>query len=225
MKKTELSPKTEATLEILCQVALTLGAAEAIPIEAEGIVIDERVTLKCLVPRCSFFGRNLMCPPNLLPVEEFKNIVALYKTAILVKVKASSASAPVEFTSAENITKVWSMTDSALKNKGHEPPAVTSYISELKTSQNLLNDIISAMEAASLREGNRFTAGFTAGSCLICEECVGPGSSETCCHPFQARPSMEAMGIDVVGTAERAGIDLAFSSDQSTYWFGLVLID
>lgn len=225
MRKTEPSPKTVASLERLCQIARTSGAAEAIPINVNDVVIDARVILKCLVPRCSFFGRNLMCPPNLLPVEEFKNIVALYKTAILVKVKASSASTPAEITSAENITKVWSMTDSALKNKGREPPAVTSYISELKTSQNLLNDIISAMEAASLREGNRFTAGFTAGSCLICEECVGPSSSETCCHPFQARPSMEAMGIDVVGTTERAGIDLAFSSGQSTYWFGLVLID
>jgi predicted metal-binding protein len=36
---------------------------------------------------------------------------------------------------------------------------------------------------------------------------------------------MEAMGIDVVGTAERAGMGLAFSSGESTFWFGLVLID
>jgi predicted metal-binding protein len=166
-----------------------------------------------------------MCPPNLLPVEEFKNIITLYKTAILIKVKASSASAPAEMTDAENIATVWSMADSALKNEGREPSAVTGYISELKTSQSLLESIITAIEAASLREGNRFTAGFTAGSCLICEECVGPGSSETCRHPFQARPSMEAMGIDVVGTAERAGMGLAFSSGESTFWFGLVLID
>jgi predicted metal-binding protein len=225
LRKSEPSPKKAASLKRLCQIARASGAVDAIPIEVKDVVIDERVTLKCLVPLCSFYGRNLMCPPNLLPVEEFKKIITLYKMAILINVKASSASVPAVMTDAENIAKVWSMADSALKNEGREPSVVTGYISELKTSQFLLESIITAIEAASLKEGNRFTAGFTAGSCLICEECVGPNSSEACRHPFQARPSMEAIGIDVVGTAERAGIDLAFSSGKSTFWFGLVLID
>ena len=44
--------------------AHALGADRAAPLPAASVVVDERVRLKCRVPRCSSYGRNLMCPPH-----------------------------------------------------------------------------------------------------------------------------------------------------------------
>ncbi|TRZ50657.1 MAG: hypothetical protein D4S01_06230, partial [Dehalococcoidia bacterium] len=40
-----------------------------------------------------------------------------------------------------------------------------------------------------------------------------------------ARPSMEAMGIDVVATAKKAGLRLNFGRDEARGWVGLILVD
>jgi len=36
---------------------------------------------------------------------------------------------------------------------------------------------------------------------------------------------MEAMGIDVMATVERAGLYLSFARDRDRSWVGLVLVD
>jgi hypothetical protein len=36
---------------------------------------------------------------------------------------------------------------------------------------------------------------------------------------------MEAMGIDVIATAHKAGLDLDFSRDGGRSWVGLVLVE
>jgi hypothetical protein len=36
---------------------------------------------------------------------------------------------------------------------------------------------------------------------------------------------MEAMGIDVMETARRAGLNLGFSRDAGRSWIGLLLVD
>jgi predicted metal-binding protein len=52
---------------------------------------------------------------------------------------------------------------------------------------------------------------------------VKPGGR--CAHPFKARPSMEAMGIDVTATTEKAGLEVpSYPIDQSVTWTGLVLL-
>jgi len=53
---------------------------------------------------------------------------------------------------------------------------------------------------------------------------VGVGAAEPCRHTFQARSSMEAMGIDVVATVERAGLPVAFPVTDKVTWTGLVLL-
>ena len=53
-----------------------------------------------------------------------------------------------------------------------------------------------------------------------------PGrSAEQCRHPFEARPSMEAVGIDVVATAEAAGLSVELPAEDHPAWTGLLLID
>lgn len=223
MKTTAKEKKRE--LDSLCQIALDNGAEKAVPIPASDVVIDERVSMKCLVPICSFYGRNIMCPPNLISVEHFKRIASLYSAAILIQIPSSSRPAPPEVASAVSLDDVWKTMNPTNRVDHMKSTPTIEYFNELKASQEKLYSIINAIESASLKAGNRFSIGFAAGGCLLCEKCVGPDSSEPCNHPFKARPSMEAMGIDVVGTAEKAGIIIDFLVTQSSNWFGLIFID
>ncbi len=64
---------------------------------------------------------------------------------------------------------------------------------------------------------------FGAGPCFLCEECA---FEEGCRHPREARPAMEASGIDVFKTARQAGfaIDVCRGRDDEQHYYGLVLL-
>jgi len=72
-------------LKQLQNEAIQLGATEAKVIPISSIVIDERVRLKCLVPLCDKYNQNLMCPPNLPSVEEFRKSISRYSKALFVQ--------------------------------------------------------------------------------------------------------------------------------------------
>jgi predicted metal-binding protein len=66
--------------------------------------------------------------------------------------------------------------------------------------------------------------GLGAGPCRLCRECAfGKG----CRHSYQARPSMEACGIDVYQTARVNGfsIEVVRSRRDPQHYFGLVLVE
>src|SRR3990172_4022937 len=65
--------------------AIQLGATKVKVIPISSIVIDERVRLKCLVPLCDKYNQNLMCPPHLPVVEEFRKAAARYSRALFVQ--------------------------------------------------------------------------------------------------------------------------------------------
>jgi predicted metal-binding protein len=72
-------------MEQLREEAIRLGAVSAKLIPISSIVIDERVRLKCLIPLCDKYNQNLMCPPNLPSVEEFRKSVQRYSKALFVQ--------------------------------------------------------------------------------------------------------------------------------------------
>ena len=63
-----------------------------------------------------------------------------------------------------------------------------------------------------------------AGPCPLCSECK---IEETCLKPKEARPSMEACGIDVFGTVRNNGFEIKFLEHKNEYvkYFGLLLLD
>jgi predicted metal-binding protein len=65
--------------------AIRLGATYAEVIPVSSIVIDERVRLKCLVPLCDEYNQNLMCPPNLPSLEEFKKALKKFSKVLFVQ--------------------------------------------------------------------------------------------------------------------------------------------
>jgi predicted metal-binding protein len=98
-------------------------------------------------------------------------------------------------------------------------------IAGLRESQNTFARLMTDLERGAFKMGYRFAAAFSGGECVLCDECVGQASGEACRHPFEARPSMEAVGIDVVATAEAAGLSVELPAADHPAWTGLLLID
>jgi len=77
--------------------------------------------------------------------------------------------------------------------------------------------------------GCAFAAGFGGGECRLCEACVavqtGTSTREPCRQPFRARPSMEAVGVDVLATAAAAGLPIQMPATDDPVWTGLLLLD
>ncbi|KKM11482.1 hypothetical protein SY88_08495 [Clostridiales bacterium PH28_bin88] len=170
------------------------GATAVKLIVVDNVVVDERVRLKCQVPLCPDFGRALMCPPGLPSLAEFRQVLEKYRQALLIQVASRVSTLPPQ-----------------------DHQAVYAPARELHRLVNLV-------ESKAFSMGLRFAAGFIGGSCRLCDTCVGVGSVEPCRHPFKARPSMEAMGIDVVATVERAGMPVTFPVTDHVVWTGLVLL-
>jgi predicted metal-binding protein len=193
-----MKSKIEADIDELCQQAREWGASQAAAIRVTDIEVDGRTSLKCLVPLCSHYNRDLLCPPNVIPVAQFREVLSCYHYAILIM---------LEIPSDDLITPR------------------TDYLNVARNSQKKLHEVISRVESLCLEKGHYFAAGLIGGSCPLCDECVGVKSGLPCRHPFKARAAMEAMGIDVISTARNAGLDLDFSRDGSRSWVGLVLVD
>jgi predicted metal-binding protein len=188
----------------LCRRALDIGASRAVVMLASDVAVDERVRMKCLVPRCEHYGRNLMCPPNVPSVAEFRQMLNSYRIAIVVQCP---------------ITDVPRPEGKELAQLAADKP----YRTAMARSMRGMADILGDMEKECLNMGYRFAIGLGGGACAYCSQCVG--ASGECRHPFKARPSAEAMGIDVVATAAKAGIPVEFPAQDEAAWTGILLVD
>ena len=194
----------------MCQKAEALGASEAVALSVDDVVVDERTGLKCFVPLCSSYGVNLMCPPNVPPISKFKEMLSCYHSAILIKM----------------VIPLSGMSGDSGEKKEEPPGAPTAEeMSIIVDAQGRLHEIINRVESLCFAAGYRFAAGLIGGACCLCEECVGASSGLPCRHPFKARPSMDAMGIDVVATVQRVGLHLSFGQNDGRSWVGMVLVD
>jgi predicted metal-binding protein len=202
MKKAETDHFNE-----LVRLALETGATAAKIIPSKTVVIDERVRLKCEVPRCSGYGQYLTCPPHVMPVGAFSRILSRFTWCLLVQVEARGI-------------------DSTDKGSGRIDHALLREHTERHRPFKLkLLEVVETVEAAAFKRGMRYATGFVGGSCALCERCVDDKTSEPCRYPFRARPPMEGVGIDVAKTAEGAGLGIHLSSSEDVLWTGLVLLD
>ena len=206
MSKTAKS--LESHLSHLCQKAKDLGASQAMVIPATDIMLDERTSLKCMVPLCSHYGVDLMCPPNVLPVSRFREVLKCYHQATLIKLDIPLNDPP----------------GSSRKGKEQSGTPTAEYKNAVREAKKRLHEIVCRVESLCIAEGYHFAAGLVGGSCPLCDECVGTKSEQPCRHPFKARPAMEAMGIDVVATTKKVGLNLSFSPNEARSWVGLVLV-
>lgn len=86
-----------------------------------------------------------------------------------------------------------------------------------------VRDIVVQLEREVFLSGYYKALSFGAGPCNLCNKC----NLKECKYPEQARPSMEASGIDVFETARKAGfpIEVLTSTQCQANYYGLVLIE
>lgn len=202
--------RSSADLDRLCGNALSYGASAAVPMKARDIVLDPRVRLKCMVPQCANYGRNLMCPPNVMDLDTFSAVLERYTDAILVQYPIPL---DTEFMKEFEDSSIEDIYDSG------------EYNERMVRSEREFQDLLGRLESDALGLGCRFAAALTGGPCRLCKECVGQGSGERCRHPFRSRPSMEAMGIDVYLTARNAGLPFEIPARDRPVWNGVILLD
>ena len=171
-------------LERYLEQARETGATRATIVPAGWVQIDERVTMKCLVPRCHLYGESPNCPPYTPSPDEMRKVVAKYRYAIVVK---NDVVPKEDFVDGEK----WHQAHMEHQGKTHH--------------------IVSQVETLALNDGYYLALGFGAGGCktalcrgLICQFL----DSGRCRFPLRARPSMEAVGIDVYNLACRVGWDI-----------------
>ena len=84
--------------------------------------------------------------------------------------------------------------------------------------------IAAALEREIFLAGYYKALGLGCGPCMLCKDCA---FDKGCRHPGEARPAMEACGIDVYATARKHGytINVVGSRGDPQHYFGLVLIE
>lgn len=173
--------RVKADLDRYVARALAMGATRAKAIRAADIPVDERVTLKCQIPRCFGYGTGANCPPNTLKPSELRAILARCQWAILLVKEAPAAV--------------------IVRDKATIKERVAVY-------QDVYA-MVSEIESMAFHDGHYLAFGFGAGSCrhTFCgqaEDCAAMKGGK-CRFSLRSRPSMEAVGIDVFRMVAGAG--------------------
>ena len=181
-------PLNEETLRVdlerYRQLALDLGAAESAVIPASHVTVDERVRLKCIVPRCLRAGETPNCPPYTPELDIVRRAFSRFSWAILVK----SDIAPIE--------------DYAPVRGGGKGQRDTLSFHQKSA------EVVHRLERQAYKDGYHLAMGFGGGSCkdYLCKGVICQFlDSGRCRFPHRARPSMEAMGINVIDLIGKVG--------------------
>jgi predicted metal-binding protein len=211
----------EEKLEEIVSVALANGMDRAKVISPEVIVVERRAQARCLIPRCTSYGKSLTCPPNTPPPEEVKAIIGEYRSAVMMQVDGSEA----KDGTSELLRRDYNW----------------CYQSVYKLHEALHN-----CECRAFDLGYYLTIGMGAGDCRWCEilgggierygddvllhanagGCAG-AKGGNCREEYRARPALEAMSVNVLATAANAGLPFYFSGKDEGYvtWNAILLVD
>ncbi len=201
--------RTLEDYEFLEKAALELGAGSAKVIPAGQVVVEDRVRLRCMIG-CSSYRACLKCPPFVPTPEEFRKILKDYSFAMVVKHKPQTMPEEVKGLRMSDREK-------AMELKAKLWPELHAYY------QKTLN-IMLELEKAAFSRGCVFAVAFCGGSCGLCETCNVRGG--VCRHPAMARIAAEAVGVNMVKTAENAGMSTNFSMEvKAPEPMAILLID
>lgn len=177
-----------ADLERYRQMALDLGASGAVIIPSSYVTVDERVRLKCIVPRCLRVGETPNCPPNAPDLNVVRGALSRYLWAILIKCDVS----PLE--------------DYAPKKEGTKEEQRKTLSFHKKGA-----DVVWQLERQAYKDGYHLAMGLGGGSCkdYLCNGVVCQFlDSGRCRFPHRSRPAMEALGIDVTTLINKVGWEI-----------------
>lgn len=178
-------------LERYCQYALKLGADEARVVDVSEIPVLDAVAFKCRVPQCYGFNSCGQCPPHAPKPAEIRELLKGYSHAVLFVRRVSSK---------------------LLKRDRNDK--------ERKAAFRSILEIVGKLESAAFYDGHYLAVGFSAGSCFssLCDPKLGCTllEGEKCRFPLKARPSMEAVGMDVYSLIASSGWEIyPYGSDAN----------
>ena len=200
---------------LLIEEAYILGSVEAKIIPASEIIVENRVRLKCQAG-CIGYGKKLTCPPYVPTPDEFRKILGEYNYALLVKFISS---VHVESEVICSVYKYWLDPQVPADKKTQAEKFWNDYFDETR----LFSSKMLELERYAFNAGYTFALSFSIGSCRLCKTCnVKEG---ICIHPTQARIPEHAVGVNMVKTAEKAGIPIKFPVQEYPELMGLLLID
>jgi predicted metal-binding protein len=171
-------------LEIFKKKALDLGATMAEIIPANLVEIDERARLKCSIPLCPHYGKNIYCPPHGPDIETVRKALSRYNWAVLFAIDVIPPEEYSDRSKRSNGTRKW---------------------------EKKCFEIVGRIETLALGEGYYLAMGFGQASCrrVLCgQELCAVLNGGNCPYPLKARPSMEGVGMDVYGLVTRVGWDI-----------------
>lgn len=211
MKKDPVSPQ----YAFLVEKARELGAKDVKVIPAADIVVENRVPLKCRAG-CISYGKKLICPPYVPTPDEFRKILSEYRYALLVKFISPAEADPAVICS---IYKYWLDPEAPADRKEQ----ATQFWKDHFNGTGAFAPMMLELERTAFNAGNPFALAFVNGSCRLCETCnVKAG---ICVHPTQARIPEHAVGVNMVKTAEKAGMPIRFPVQGHPELMALLLID
>jgi predicted metal-binding protein len=178
----------------LSKLALDVGASESKTVGSDLVVVQEWVRLKCQFG-CPEFGKWLTCPPFTPNIDDVRRILSEYSKILIVKFDQSPIS----------------------KKLGAE-----GFMKEFNKRQRRVNEATLNMERQLLRKGYYKAFALEPGICNRCKQCVTQQGK--CRYPTEARPSPEALAIDMFSTVKNAGWDLELKTDVYQSWTNYALI-
>jgi predicted metal-binding protein len=119
--------------------------------------------------------------------------------------------------------KFFASLGAAQKEKGGEKTGDEKDLDAMKIAAIRLHKLVNEVERKAMSMGFPYAMGLIGGVCMLCHECAGAGKA--CRRPYEARPSLEGVGIDVIKTAAQAGLPFELPPKEEIVWSGLILID
>ena len=184
--------------EALRQLALDLGANDSVIIPTSEVIVDPRVRLKCIIPKCYISGNCNHCPPHGYSIQEVRDMVSSYERGVFYRLKVKSS-----IIAAKNIAD--SISSGVMDDAGNAFNLGGNYI--------LVSTITKLLQKRAMEMGLNSTRGFAAGDCRdifchlqpICQELM---TKRGCRNSDFSSPSMESCGMDVFTMAARVGWDV-----------------
>ena len=179
MDGTIMDIKEDTRFVKLQKEAVELGASEAKIIAVDRIPVENEVVEMCKAHLCSGYGKSVNCPPHVMGPGQARKWIEEYERALFFKIDVSPQ---------------------VLLSEDRFETFKTVYV------------ITSKLEASALEDGFPLAKALAAGSCkpVFCRDrtCDALLDRGECRYPSLARPSMEALGINVFKLSRDVGWEI-----------------
>lgn len=102
-----------------------------------------------------------------------------------------------------------------------EMPLTKETYDDVRSESSLmLHKALLSMEEYLMYRNNAMALSFIGGSCKLCKNGCG---KEQCNNPYKARTPLEAIGVNIISSAEKYGITVSFPPGEFMMRLGLLL--